>query len=124
MVTHDGCTYLVPTVVLCDSADHPLANREFLFPFATVVKVTSEEMARMPEPMGKTLVVTALTRDRRLVDRLIESPLVDRLNIGAIPTNQISWDQPHEGNLFEHLYARRSFQSDAPLRELAGAGAA
>ena len=28
-----------------------------------------------------------------------------------IPTNQISWDQPHEGNLFEHLYARRSFQT-------------
>jgi hypothetical protein len=23
----------------------------------------------------------------------------------------ISWDQPHEGNLFEHLYARRSFQA-------------
>ena len=25
----------------------------------------------------------------------------------------ISWDQPHEGNLFEHLYARRSFQQHA-----------
>jgi hypothetical protein len=23
---------------------------------------------------------------------------------------RISWDQPHEGNLFEHLYARRAFQ--------------
>jgi len=29
---------------------------------------------------------------------------------GAVPTNQVSWDQPHEGNLFEHLYARRAFQ--------------
>ena len=28
----DGSTYLLPTVVLCDSAEHPLANREFLFP--------------------------------------------------------------------------------------------
>jgi hypothetical protein len=73
-------------------------------------------MARMPDPMGKTLVVTALTRDRALVDRLLASPCVDRLNVGAIATNQISWDQPHEGNLFEHLYARRSFQA-------AGAGA-
>jgi hypothetical protein len=58
--------------------------------------------------MGKTLVVTALTRDRRLIDRLLASPLVDRLNVGAIQTNTISWDQPHEGNLFEHLYARRA----------------
>jgi acyl-CoA reductase-like NAD-dependent aldehyde dehydrogenase len=107
----DGCTYLQPTVVLCDSAEHPLANREFLFPYAAVVKVSPDEMARMPVPMGKTLVVTALTRDRRLVERLLASPLVDRLNVGAIATNHISWDQPHEGNLFEHLYARRSFQT-------------
>jgi hypothetical protein len=63
--------------------------------------------------MGKTLVVTALTGDRALVRRLLGSPLVDRLNIGAIQTNTISWDQPHEGNLFEHLYARRSFQQHA-----------
>jgi hypothetical protein len=31
----------------------------------------------------------------------------------VIQTNQISWDQPHEGNLFEHLYARRSFRQSA-----------
>jgi acyl-CoA reductase-like NAD-dependent aldehyde dehydrogenase len=111
LTTFDGCTYLQPTVVLCESAEHPLANREFLFPFVAVVKVAPDEMARMPEPLGKTLVVSALTRDRRLIDRLLASPLVDRLNVGPIPTNQISWDQPHEGNLFEHLYARRSYQT-------------
>lgn len=111
VVTVDGCTYLLPTIVLCDSREHLLANREFLFPFAAVVKVSPEEMQRMPEPMGKTLVVTALTSDRSLISRLLQSPNVDRLNVGAIPTNHISWDQPHEGNLFEHLYARRSFQA-------------
>ena len=113
LVEHDGCTYLLPTVVLCDSAEHPLANREFLFPFAAVVKVTAGEMARMPDPMGKTLVVTALTGNRHVVEQLLRSPLVDRLNVGPIATNVISWDQPHEGNLFEHLYARRSFQAAA-----------
>jgi acyl-CoA reductase-like NAD-dependent aldehyde dehydrogenase len=111
LVEFDGCTYLLPTVVLCDSTDHPLANREFLFPFAAIVKVTADEMARMPQPMGKTLVVTALTEDRTLIDKLLSSPYVDRLNVGPIATNVISWDQPHEGNLFEHLYARRSFQA-------------
>jgi hypothetical protein len=70
----------------------------------------------MPQPMGKTLVLTALTADRALVARLLESPLVDRLNVGAIATNVISWDQPHEGNLFEHLYARRSIQSEPEHR--------
>ncbi len=120
----DGGTYLQPTVVLCESAEHPLANREFLFPFAAVVKVTPDEMRRLPQGMGKTLVVTALTKDRPLLDRLLASPLVDRLNVGPIPTNQISWDQPHEGNLFEHLYARRSFQASEPLPAEAGASIA
>jgi acyl-CoA reductase-like NAD-dependent aldehyde dehydrogenase len=115
LVRHDGSTYLLPTIVLCDSPDHPLANREFLFPFAAVVKCDAVEMTRMPAPMGKTLVLTALTEDRTLVDRLIASPLVDRLNVGPIATNVISWDQPHEGNLFEHLYARRSFQAAVAL---------
>jgi acyl-CoA reductase-like NAD-dependent aldehyde dehydrogenase len=120
----DGCTYLLPTVVLCESADHPLANREFLFPFAAVVKVTPDDMRRLPDAMGKTLVVTALTEDRALLDRLLASPLVDRLNVGPIATNQISWDQPHEGNLFEHLYARRSFQAREALPAAAGAAIA
>jgi acyl-CoA reductase-like NAD-dependent aldehyde dehydrogenase len=119
----DGCTYLQPTLVLCESPEHPLANREFLFPFAAVVKVDPDQVRRMPEPMGKTLVVTALTRDRRLIDRLLASAGVDRLNVGAIQTNTISWDQPHEGNLFEHLYARRSFQQSADAVPAAAAGA-
>ena len=35
---------------------------------------------------------------------------VGRLNIGPIATNHIQWDQPHEGNLFDHQYARPAFQ--------------
>ncbi len=107
VVTLNDATYLLPTVVHCESPDHPLANREFLFPFASVVEVDQREL---PERLGPTLVVTALTEDPRLIEKLIASPLVDRLNIGPIPTMKIAWDQPHEGNLFEHLYARRAFQ--------------
>jgi hypothetical protein len=55
-------------------------------------------------------VVTAITQNRQLINRLLASPLVGRLNLGAISTNHIQWDQPHEGNLFDHLYARRAFQ--------------
>ena len=107
LVTKDGATYLLPTIVHCERPDHPLANREFLFPFASVVEV---DPAEIPEVLGPTLVVTALTEDPDLIQRLIASPHVDRLNIGSIPTMKIAWDQPHEGNLFEHLYARRAFQ--------------
>jgi acyl-CoA reductase-like NAD-dependent aldehyde dehydrogenase len=106
----ESCAYLLPTIVRCESASHALANREFLFPFASVVEVGPDEL---PEALGASLVVTAITRDERLIAKLLASPHVDRLNIGAIPTTRISWDQPHEGNLFEHLYARRAFQRAA-----------
>jgi acyl-CoA reductase-like NAD-dependent aldehyde dehydrogenase len=106
----DGCTYLLPTIVRCESPEHPLANREYLFPFASVIEVSKAEL---PEVCGPSLVVTAITSDPEFIQRLIASPEVDRLNIGPLATNQISWDQPHEGNLFDHLYARRAFQQAA-----------
>jgi acyl-CoA reductase-like NAD-dependent aldehyde dehydrogenase len=107
LVTFAGGTYLRPTILLCDSFAHPLANREFLFPYASVVEVSQDRMA---EQIGPSLVVTAITRDERFITQLIESPLIDRLNIGPISTMKISWDQPHEGNLFEFLYRRRAFE--------------
>jgi hypothetical protein len=107
LVAFQGATYLLPTIVLCDSPDHPLANREYLFPFASVVPVAAEDL---PARLGPTLAATVLTEDPRLLERFLASPLVHRINLGRVPTCRVSWDQPHEGNLFEHLYARRALQ--------------
>jgi hypothetical protein len=107
LVNWQRCSYLLPTIVLCEEAEHPLANKEFLFPFASVVKTRQEQI---PEVLGASLVVTAITADPKLIRKLVNSSHVDRLNIGPVPTSRVSWDQPHEGNLFEHLYARRAFQ--------------
>ncbi len=107
VAVHQGCTYLLPTVVLCGSPEHPLANREFLFPFASIIEAPQDAL---PGILGPSLVVTAITEDPRLRRRLLASPHIGRLNFGPIPTSQIAWDQPHEGNLFDHLYARRAFQ--------------
>ena len=103
----DGMNYLQPTLVRVDSFDHELAIREFLFPFASVVECPQSKML---EKIGPSLVVTAITRDVEWINELFDSPQIDRLNIGNVPTNRIKWDQPHEGNLFEFLYTRRSFQ--------------
>jgi len=110
LVGKHGSTFLLPTVIHCTTSSHPLANREFLFPFVSVVDLSSEEAGTLPAALGPTLVVSALTRDQALIDRLLGSDLIGRLNLGPIKTNQIVWDQPHEGNLFDHLYARRAFQ--------------
>jgi hypothetical protein len=107
LVEWNGSSYLLPTIVRC-APDHDMANREFLFPFASVVEAPT---AGLPGALGSSLVVTAITRDQNLINCLILSPQIDRLNIGPIPTWQVKWDQPHEGNLFDHLYSRRAFQS-------------
>jgi hypothetical protein len=96
----------LPTVLRCES-DHSLAEREFLFPFVTVLDVPQDELLSR---LGPSLVVTAITKDPELIQTLVNSPHIDRFNVGPLATNQISWDQPHEGNLFEHLYGRRAFQ--------------
>ncbi|MCH7597261.1 MAG: aldehyde dehydrogenase family protein, partial [Planctomycetes bacterium] len=107
-LVHRGrVAYLLPTIIRCDDRDHALANREFLFPFASVVTCETGQMA---EAIGPSLVVSAITSDESLIRSLMSSANIDRLNIGAIPTYQLSWDQPHEGNLFEHLYRRRALQ--------------
>ena len=104
------CAYLLPTIVWCEDRHHPLSNREFLFPYASVVECPTDKMA---DAIGQTLVVTVITEDKALISQLMKSSNVDRLNVGAIPTWRISWDQPHEGNLFTHLYRQRAFQSES-----------
>ncbi|MBM3809825.1 MAG: aldehyde dehydrogenase [Acidimicrobiia bacterium] len=106
VVTAHGGTYVLPTIVRC-AASHPLANREFLFPYASVVQVKAEEL---PDCLGPSLVVTCISNDPAFRARFAASPSVDRLNFGPMSTTQIGWDQPHEGNLFEHLYCRRAVQ--------------
>jgi acyl-CoA reductase-like NAD-dependent aldehyde dehydrogenase len=103
----EGGVYLRPTIILCDSLSHSLANREFLFPYASVVQVPQAEVLNQ---IGPSLVVTAITDDPGFREALLESPLIDRLNLGPIPTMRISWDQPHEGNMFEFLYRRRALE--------------
>lgn len=103
----DGMNYLLPTIVRVPGWDHELSVREFLFPYASVIECPQSEV--IPH-LGKSLVVTAITKNLEWINELFRHPTIDRLNIGNVPTNHLKWDQPHEGNLFEFLYARRSFQ--------------
>ena len=64
----------------------------------------------MLDSIGKSLAVAAISNNQDWLDQLIAADHIERLNVGAMPTNHIEWDQPHEGNLFEFLYRRRSIQ--------------
>ncbi|MBI1387808.1 MAG: aldehyde dehydrogenase family protein [bacterium] len=107
-IERGSSVYMAPTVVYCESFDHPLANREFLFPYVSVVEVPQD---RMLEVMGPSLVVTAITADPVFMKQVLRCRSIERLNLGALPTSRVQWDQPHEGNLFEFLYKRRAIQA-------------
>ena len=106
--SHD---FLKPTVIHCDSPEHPLANTEYMFPFVAVVDCPQDKMLKS---IGYTLVGTALTDDENFKDQLLDATHIDRLNIGQVPTVALNWLQPHEGNIVEFLYRARAFQTRPP----------
>ena len=78
-----------------------------MFPFVTVVECPQDKML---DSIGPTLVGTAITDDGAFRRQLVEATHIDRLNLGAIPTIQLDWLQPHEGNIVEFLYKGRALQ--------------
>ena len=106
-VVFEGGTYMRPTIVQCDSFAHPLANKEFLCPYASVVTCPQAEMLKK---IGYTLAASVITKDPQFIEAVTDFAEIDRLNIGPVSTMKISWDQPHEGNMFEFLWKRRSIE--------------
>ena len=107
LVEQQRCGYLRPMVIHCDSPDRELANTEFMFPFASVVRCPQEQMLGR---IGSTLVCSAITQEKDWQRKLIDAPQIDRLNLGPIPSTKLDWFQPHEGNIVQFLFRPRSFQ--------------
>ena len=106
----ERCAYLRPWIIHCDKPERAIANKEFMFPFTTVVECPQDQMI---EKIGGTLVGSAITEDAKWSQQLIEARNIDRLNIGAIPTIKLDWLQPHEGNIVDFLFRARAFQTPA-----------
>ncbi len=110
LVKKERCAYLRPTVILCDSTEPAVVRKEFMFPFVTVVQCPQEKML---DQIGPTLVCSAVTEDKKFQRALLDATHIDRLNIGPIPTIQLNWLQPHEGNIVDFLFRARAFQGQA-----------
>lgn len=108
-LVRDGrCAWVLPTIIDCGSdIDHPLVSKEYLFPYAAVVECPQTDVLKR---IGQTLAAMVLTEDKALIQDVLDCPLIERLNVGPAPTTRLAWDQPHEGNLFTHLYRQRAFQ--------------
>jgi acyl-CoA reductase-like NAD-dependent aldehyde dehydrogenase len=108
VVKQGRADYLLPTVVHCESPEQAIAGKEYMFPFVTVVECPE---ARMLDAIGSTLVCSAITCKPDFRRRLIDAVHIDRLNLGPVPTIQLNWLQPHEGNIIDFLFRARAFQS-------------
>jgi acyl-CoA reductase-like NAD-dependent aldehyde dehydrogenase len=108
LVKEGRAEYLLPTVVHCESPEAAIVKKEYMFPFVTVV--TCPE-SRMLDAIGPTLVCSAITCNPVFRRALIDARNIDRLNLGPVPTIQLNWLQPHEGNLIDFLYRTRAFQT-------------
>jgi acyl-CoA reductase-like NAD-dependent aldehyde dehydrogenase len=107
LVEQERASYVRPTILHCESAESPASHKEYMFPFASVVKCPQAEMLRR---IGPTLVGTVITDDAALRDAAANATNIDRLNLGPIPTTKLNWLQPHEGNLVDFLYRNRALQ--------------
>jgi hypothetical protein len=108
LVKNGKADYLLPTVIHAESPEPEVVKKEFMFPFVTVVECPESKMI---EAIGPTLVCTAITCNEGFKSRLLDAVHVDRLNFGRVPTTQLNWRQPHEGNIVEFLFRARAFQT-------------
>ena len=104
LVVFEGRTYLLPSIMFCDSYEHTLANKEFMFPFCAVVEQSNDEAFAT---MSETLSLAVYTHDEELVDRALQSK--GRLVTVNKPTCTLDRTQPHERQIFNLFYQRLSY---------------
>jgi hypothetical protein len=111
LVNWNNCSYLLPTVILSNRSS---ARDERVS--LSVRQCRASRSRRDSALLGPTLVVTAITKDPKLIQTLVASPRIDRLNIGALPTNQVIGINRTRKSL-RTSYARRHSNTRSPSED-------
>ena len=107
LVERDPVAYIRPVVLHHASVESESRNKEYMFPMVNVVECPQDKML---DAIDYSLICTGVTNDEDFRRDLIACTDIDRLNLGPIPTPQVDWLQPHEGNLIEFLFKNRAVQ--------------
>ncbi|GHO68248.1 aldehyde dehydrogenase [Ktedonobacter sp. SOSP1-52] len=105
----DGSAVLRPAVHQLDNPFAEQANIELAFPCVWVAPWTREAGIA---PLKNTLVLTAVTRDEKLLDELFADPTIKNLYIGNHPTYWMAPGVPHDGYLGEFLMRSKAVIRD------------
>ncbi|MFG2690722.1 aldehyde dehydrogenase family protein [Streptomyces sp. NPDC048405] len=96
----DGSAVLRPAVHLVSRADAVQLRTELPFP---CVWVAPWSRADGIAPLRDTLVLSALTSDGTLVDKLLAEPTIANVYLGGYPTYWMAPGVPHDGYLSDFL---------------------
>ncbi|QES42989.1 aldehyde dehydrogenase [Streptomyces venezuelae] len=97
----DGSAVLRPAVHQLDRATAPQLGAELPFPCVWVAPWRPADDGL--SPLRDTLVLTALTHQEPLLDRLLADPTIANLYIGDHPTHWMRPGLPHDGYLSDFL---------------------
>lgn len=96
----DGSAALRPAVHQTEGPDAPQRGVELPFPCVWVAPWTPEAGV---DALRHSLVLTVLTRQEALIDRLLDEPTIGNVYVGDVPTYRIAPGLPHDGFLGEFL---------------------
>ncbi|MBB2911047.1 acyl-CoA reductase-like NAD-dependent aldehyde dehydrogenase [Streptosporangium becharense] len=105
----DGSAALRPAVHQLDRPDAPQAGVELPFPCVWVAPWTPRDGIA---PLRNSLVLTAVTHDDRLLDRLVTEPTIGNVYTGDHRTYEMRPGLPHDGYLAEFLMRSKSVIRD------------
>lgn len=108
----DGSAVPRPAVFELADPFAPQARIELGFPCVWVAPWTR---AAGVAPLRDSLVLTAVTRDERLLDALLAEPTIRNLYIGDHPTHWTTPGVPHDGFLGEFLMRSKAVIGDVEL---------
>ncbi len=99
-----GCR-LIPQVTIVDNASDPKVQRELPFPCVTVAPFHQEKSSY--KALSGSLVVTVLSRQEDMINKVILDASIANVYIGNIPTTDIDFKMPHDGYLADFLMCNR-----------------
>lgn len=102
----DGTAALRPAVHLLAEPDAVRLNTELAFP---CVWVSPWSRGDGLEPLRRSLVVSAITDDERLIDELVDEPTIPNVYSGQYPTWFSAAHIPHDGFLADFLMRNKGF---------------
>lgn len=106
----DACI-LRPHVTLVENASDAKVQRELPFPCVTIAPFNQKEDCY--KALSGSLVVTVLSRQKNLINKILEDVSIANVYIGNIATSWMNFRVPHDGYLADFLMCNRGIRVDA-----------